>query len=96
VKQVCDQCGQSVANVRHGIRLTALKVRILDAIERAGPGGIAARDLFDVVFANDLRTHSINTLKAHVFQINQALLGTGLHIYGRQGGWRLHIAETAS
>ena len=85
----CGVCGQSTANIRHGVRLTELKARILDVIERAGPAGIAARDLFEIVFANDSRAHSIHTLKAHVWGLNQALRGTGLHIYGRGGGWRL-------
>ncbi len=50
----CGVCGQSTANIRHGVRLTELKARILDVIERAGPAGIAARDLFEIVFANEL------------------------------------------
>lgn len=66
-----------------------MKARIFDAIARAGVDGIAASDLFDIVFANDLRRHSIRTIKAHVWQINQCLLGTGLHIYGRCSTFRL-------
>jgi hypothetical protein len=87
--RTCACCGQSTADVRHGVKLTRLKARIFDAIERAGPAGIATRDLFDLVFANDLRRHAVSTLKAHVWQINQALLGTGLHVYGRSGMLRL-------
>jgi hypothetical protein len=88
--RTCARCGQSIADVRHGVKLTHFKARILDAIERAGPDGIGAHDLFVIVFANDSRPHTLNTLKAHIFQINQALIGTGLHIFGRGGGWRLH------
>jgi hypothetical protein len=86
---LCEACRQSIADVRHGVHLTALKARIFDAIERAGASGIATRDLFDIVFANDTRRHSISTLKAHVWQINARLLGTGLHIYGRRSTFRL-------
>jgi hypothetical protein len=89
VRQFCEQCGQTVSNIRYGVRLTPLKARIFDAIARAGVDGIATCDLFDVVFANDSRRHSVRTLKSHVWQINQRLRGTGLHIYGRRLGLRL-------
>jgi hypothetical protein len=52
---ICERRGQPLVHVRHGVRLTALKARIFDAIERAGAIGIATRDLFDLVFANDPR-----------------------------------------
>jgi hypothetical protein len=89
VIQRCAKCGQDVSDIRYGIRLTGLKTRIFDAIERAGVDGIATPDLFDIIFVSDSRRPSIRTLKSHVWQINQTLRGTGVHIYGRGGAMRL-------
>ena len=83
----CPTCGQPLVDVRHGVKLTPLKARIFDAIEHAGEDGISTDDLFDIVFANDSRRPSISTLKAHVWQINQRMIGA--HIYGRGGAMRL-------
>jgi hypothetical protein len=85
----CHYCGQTLPTLRLNRRLTELKARIFDLIQRGGEDGILARDLRDIL---DM---SANTLKAHVQQINTTVLGSGYRIYGRGGIYRLRRARSA-
>lgn len=84
---VCKHCGQPLPTIRLGVRLTPLKARIFDLIRRAGPDGIAGEDLFALTLA--ARRAQRSTLKAHVWQINDAIEGTGYRIHGRADRYRL-------
>lgn len=84
---LCPHCGQPLPVKRAGTRLTPLKARIFDAIARAGPAGIDADDLFALIYG-DRRHRSRETLKAHVWQINDALAGSGVSIAGTRGSGR--------
>jgi hypothetical protein len=66
------------------VPLTPLKLRIFDAIRRAGPDGIAG----DAIIQELGLPVSLATLKAHVWQINERLADSGYQILGR-GGYRL-------
>jgi hypothetical protein len=82
----CAYCGQTLPEIRLGVRLPPLKARIFDLVQRAGADGIDRRDLFDIVFGDDdahARRHSFRTLKAHICQINEAIEDTGYRIEGR-------------
>jgi hypothetical protein len=84
----CNYCGQTLPETRMGVRLTPLKARILDVVTRAGPDGISARDLFGIVFESGERSRE--TLKAHVWQINDAIADeAGYRIAGTDGFYRL-------
>jgi DNA-binding response OmpR family regulator len=74
---LCNACGQPLPLLRYGVRLTPLKARIFDAIERAGPGGIDADDLFRLVYSDRDRKAGRRTLKAHIWQINDLLEDAG-------------------
>jgi hypothetical protein len=83
---ICTYCGRPLPEIRLGVRLTPLKARIFDIIQRGGDDGIDRRDLFDIVFGNDdAHSHkrSYHTLKAHIAQINELIEDTGFHIEGR-------------
>jgi Fe2+ or Zn2+ uptake regulation protein len=60
---------------RCGVRLTPLKARIFDLVNRAGEGGISADDIGGIIGAANP-----NTLKAHVYQLNEALAESGVEI----------------
>jgi hypothetical protein len=84
--RTCTCCGQPLPETRLGVRLTPLKARIFDLIERGGDDGIDRRDLFDIVFGDGdahSRKRSYRTLKAHLAQINELIEDTGFHIEGR-------------
>jgi hypothetical protein len=67
----CPHCG---CEERLRVRMSPLKARIFDAIKRAGNTGISADDLWGIAFAG--RSRSRETLKAHVWQINDMLAAT--------------------
>jgi hypothetical protein len=84
----CPTCGRQMPEKRLGVQLTQLKARIFDAVKRASTTGITSEDLFAIVFA-DRDDITINTLKAHVQQINEAIEGTGFRIVSRDRRWVL-------
>lgn len=83
----CHYCRQPLPEVRVGTRLTPLKARIFDLVQRAGPDGIDGRDLFDLVYGDGERPE-MNALKSHVNQINESIEDSGYVIRGR-GTYRL-------
>lgn len=50
--RVCSYCGQTLPDIRLGVRLPPLKATIFDLIQRGGPDGIPAEDLFAVAFGD--------------------------------------------
>src|SRR5262245_58822954 len=75
-RRYCPQCGKPIPEERLGLKFTPLKARIFDAINRAGPDGISGYQL-----VNDLNLPvTQNTLKAHIWQINEQLAEVGKHI----------------
>lgn len=78
--KTCPACGQVVPEQRAGVRLTPVKVRIFDAVKRAGIGGISSRDLVQVVYEDDRHPRNIATIRAHIWQLNELLAGTDVRI----------------
>jgi hypothetical protein len=78
----CPHCHQPLPEMRLGVRLTPLKARIFDIVQRAGRDGIERNDLFGIVFGDQERRHSYHTLKAHIFEINELLADAGYRITG--------------
>jgi hypothetical protein len=83
----CHYCGQGLPEVRLGVRLTPLKARIFDLIQRGGDDGITSADLFDIAFSDG--EHSRETLKAHIYQINELIEDEGYRIVNGGSGYRL-------
>ncbi|MBR0695139.1 hypothetical protein [Bradyrhizobium lablabi] len=74
----CPTCHRSMPpETRAGVRLTPLKARIFDVIRRAGVDGIFAEDINAIVFNSE---RSVQTIKAHVWQINDLLADTDIII----------------
>jgi hypothetical protein len=77
----CPQCHQPIAIERLGVRLTPLKAAIFDRIRRAGDVGVSSTELVGELYDNRVTG---NTIKAHVWQINQLLTET-THIIRSDG-----------
>jgi hypothetical protein len=89
-RHLCSRCGQPLPDIRLGVRLTPLKARIFDLIQRGGEDGIAVDDLFNIVFPDG--SVKRDTLKSHVWQINDAIEDSGYRIKGNGavgGAYRL-------
>jgi hypothetical protein len=90
--RVCEACGQPLPDRRLGVRMSPFKARLFDIVERAGLDGIASDDLFSVLFAD--RGVTRKSMRAHIWQINDALADTGYRIRWR-GEYRLERIEEA-
>ena len=86
--RLCHHCGQPLPEIRLGVRLTSFKARIYDIVMRAGVDGISSRDLFDMIYP-DGGDFSRETLKAHIWQINDRIRDEGYAIKGLDGYYRL-------
>ena len=65
----CPHCGQRMLYMRAGARLGPVKVKIFDAIKRAGAAGISRADIIE---SQGLEVGE-HCLRAHVWQINEIL-----------------------
>jgi hypothetical protein len=84
---LCLSCGQELPETRCGARLTPLKIQIFDTVKRAAMTGVTTEDLFQIVFAD--RDVSIQSLKSHIWQIDEAIAGHGYRIVSRDRRWVL-------
>lgn len=78
----CECCGQELRE-RLGVRLTPLKADLFDLVEKSGKAGISAEALFERILRP--RGAGENTLKQHVFQINDMLQSTDFEISSVRG-----------
>ena len=76
---------------RLGVRLPEFKARIFDLVSRSGRDGISWDDLFALVYDGDRVTRiksqqrekqARTALKAHIYQINEAIRDSGYRIIG--------------
>jgi hypothetical protein len=86
----CNYRGQALPDIRLGVRLTPLKARVFDIIQRGGRDGVNRCDLYDIVFGN--RKADRWTLKSHINQINELIEDAGYQIRGRT---MIHLARVA-
>ena len=96
----CQYCGQTLPEIRLGARLTPIKARIFDLIMRGGEDGIEKRDIFDIVFSEQMVEHPERNyypvLKTHISQINDAISDSGYKIMGERGVARLVRVKSAT
>lgn len=71
--RVCPYCRQSIRIERYGVPLTPLKAGIFDAIKQAGDVGVNSDEIISGPLYRDRRRASRDTIKAHIFQINELL-----------------------
>lgn len=69
---------------RLGVEMSLLKARIVDLIETGGGDGVPCDTVFAAIFSS--RRGSRETMKAHVWQINERIGDEGWRIvYDRSG-----------
>lgn len=82
-RMTCPHCGQPLTSTRLGVQLGPLRARLLDAVRRAGQGGISGADLFDLIFAE--RGVKRSALKTNVWVINDLIADSGWRIVSTKG-----------
>ena len=93
----CPYCNQPLPELRLGVKLTPLKSKIFDLVQRGGGDGILMADLYSIICADNeggrynwrATQFKPATLKAHIHQINEIIAARGYRIYGRGGIVRL-------
>ncbi len=78
--RLCPYCNQALPEVRLGVRLTPLKARLFDLVQRGGEDGIPGNDLRDILWPDEQL--SVKTLAVHVNQINELIEDEGYRIKG--------------
>lgn len=69
----CPHCGQPLREQRGGVFMTPLKVALFDAIAAGGDLGTNVAELGRLDIWRDRKPVKRDTIKAHVWQINEAL-----------------------
>lgn len=80
---LCPHCRQPLINTRLGVRLSPIKMRIFDAVERAGDGGVTRAALELLLYDHMV---SDKTVKAHIWGINEMLAHTDVRIRSDRSG----------
>jgi hypothetical protein len=75
---MCPHCGQPLPTKRFGIAMSALKARVIDLIQSGGEDGILTETVWQRIFQPRHATR--NTMKSHVWQINEMLADEGYSI----------------
>jgi len=82
----CKTCGQTLPEMRAGVRLTPLKARLFDAVQRSGGAGIPTESLLARVYdGHGVKPARWESIKSHVHQINELLEDAGLRIASSRG-----------
>ena len=84
--RLCECCGQPLPEIRHGVKLSPLKARIFDIVDRAGPDGVHSDELHAMVFE---KWQTKATLKTHIWQINEMIFDEGYRIKGTDSFYTL-------
>jgi hypothetical protein len=96
---LCPKCHQPIKHERLGVRLTALKAGIFDAIKTAGDVGLSCEELAQSGLWRDSPRSSPptkNTVRSHIVQINEELDGSGWRIVGdHHRPWRWSLVRRA-
>jgi len=83
----CPYCGQPWPIERFGIRMSPLKARILDMVVRGGDNGVPTSDVYQFIF--DGRDAQPDSLRTHVWQINEIIVDEGYRIEAVNNCYRL-------
>lgn len=90
--ELCPHCGQKINNVRFGVALTPMRLRIVDLVS-ARPG-ITTKQLGEALYG-DGKQPRLNTVIAHVRWVKDDLADSGVTILGRpHSGY--HLVKTVS
>jgi len=87
--QFCPHCSKPLTPVRYGVAVSALAIRILDALDHAGAVGVTASDLLNVAYGNRNARADLGTLRSYVSALNRALAPAGVAIRSDRCIYRL-------
>jgi hypothetical protein len=88
--KTCPTCGQTLPRPRpHGLRLSPLRTRLFEIVQRAGDNGITTADIADMLYADHpdggpQTAHKC--IHVHVYNINKKLRPAGYEIKARNWG----------
>jgi hypothetical protein len=89
--QVCPVCRRELAETRLGVPLGAIKTQLFDLVKISGTTGIGSDELQRRVLPGRAR----NTVKAHIWQINELIEDQGYRIVSDKT-WRRRSNTRAS
>jgi hypothetical protein len=89
--ELCRSCGQPIRLQRVGIRLPPLKASMFDLVKRAGDLGISTEELMRELYVERVPPKP-NTVKVHMWQINELLVETEYSIVSDRRRWFLRKA----
>lgn len=84
-------------DLRGGVKLPPVKLRIFDAIKLGGDVGLTSREVIQIAYEGKTKPY-VETIKSHVCQMNEMLDGTGLRIVSEyhdkhERYWVLHTNQ---
>jgi hypothetical protein len=100
----CPYCNQTLPEYRFDVKLTPHKARIFDLVRDSGRDGISWNDLFALVYDGYSREpikgkarekQARTALKAHIWQINEAIRDSGYRIVGHGRSRSVYRLEKA-
>ena len=80
----CPSCGRPIEELRFGVAFTRCKAAIIDKIKSRNGARIMAKDMGE--------GFNKNTIRAHIYQINEKLMDSDYRIEGKpgpDGGYRV-------
>jgi hypothetical protein len=86
----CQACGRPLASDVRG--LSPIQRAILDTVTRRGE--ISARDLADIVWADDPGGGPLSGVKQHIFYLNRKLRPYGLAVRAGRGAGAVYSLRT--
>ncbi len=94
--QCCPTCHAPYRASRVGIYMPILKSELFDSIKMAGDVGISSREL--IVMHYQSKMVQLNTIKIHVYQINDLLVETDYRICsdGRGANARWYLSYSGA
>ena len=84
----CPTCHRPLPeNIRYGVALGPIKLRIFDLIEKRP--GVTTKEIASIIYES---AHEKSTINVHVGQINDLFADTDLRIIGKQySGYRMVV-----
>jgi hypothetical protein len=83
----CPHCHKPLVGTRAGVRLTALKAKIFDAIVAAGDAGLTAREIMVEVYRGRELPADVAVIRNHIMWINKLLGEVDCRIKCKKRRW---------
>jgi hypothetical protein len=93
--RTCKCCGHPLPDEGVLAALTPLQRRVFTAIQRAGPAGVPASQLMDIVYADDPTGGPVSTniISVVANQMKPRLIPFGVQLRGKRGAGGYYVLE---